>query len=159
MLTCPELAVTRDEMARFLWRFRSTPLAAVASSFDDVPVDASYVPAVDWLAETGITLGCTATTYCPDGTVTRAEMAAFLWRLEGAPEGSPASGFSDIPVGEKRYRDIPGAADDGGLVVDDELTAGHFPGGSCQPHFRPERVDETYQCAHQRPEHQQRYEP
>jgi len=98
-LTCPELAVTRDEMARFLWRFRSTPLAAVASSFDDVSVDASYVPAVDWLAETGITLGCTATTYCPAGTVTRAEMAAFLWRLEGAPEGSPAAGFSDVPVG------------------------------------------------------------
>ena len=67
--------------------------------------------------------------------------------------------FSDIPVGEKRYRDIPGAADDGGLVVDDELTAGHFPGGSCQPHFRPERVDETDQCAHQRPDHQQRYKP
>ena len=31
-LTCPELAVTRDEMARFLWRFRNAPLASVASS-------------------------------------------------------------------------------------------------------------------------------
>ena len=98
-LTCPELAVTRDEMARFLWQFRSTPPATVASSFGDVPVDASYGPAVDWLAETGITLGCTATAYCPAGTVTRAEMAAFLWRLEGEPAGSPAAGFRDVPVG------------------------------------------------------------
>ena len=95
-LTCPELAVTRDEMARFLWRFRSLPLATVSAVFDDVPADATYGPAVDWLAETGITKGCTATTYCPDGTVTRAEMAAFLWRLEGSPEGSTPANFSDV---------------------------------------------------------------
>jgi hypothetical protein len=98
-LTCPELAVTRDEMAGFLWRFRSLPLATVSAVFDDVSVDATYGPAVDWLAETGITKGCTATSYCPDGTVTRAEMAAFLWRLEGEPVGSPTAGFGDVPAG------------------------------------------------------------
>jgi len=97
-LTCPELAVTRDEMAWFLWQFRGTPLAAVAAEFDDVALDTSYRPAVDWLAETGITLGCTATSYCPAGTVTRAEMAAFLWRLEGSPEGSTPAGFGDVPA-------------------------------------------------------------
>jgi len=53
---------------------------------------------VDWLAEAGITLGCTAITYCPAGTVTRAEMAAFLWRLEGSPEGSAPAGFGDVPA-------------------------------------------------------------
>ena len=95
-LTCPELAVTRDEMARFLWRFRSLPLATVSAVFDDVPAAATYGPAVDWLAETGITKGCTTTTYCPAGTVTRAEMAAFLWRLEGSPEGSGPANFSDV---------------------------------------------------------------
>jgi subtilisin family serine protease len=97
-LTCPELAVTRDEMAQFLWRFRGTPLATVSAMFNDVTVDDSYGPAVDWLAETGITLGCTTTTYCPTGTVTRAEMAAFLWRLEGRPEGSAQAGFTDVPA-------------------------------------------------------------
>ena len=95
-LTCPELAVSRDEMARFLWRFRDTPLATVEASFDDVSASASYGSAVDWLAEVGITLGCTATTYCPTGRVTRAEMAAFLWRLEGSPEGSAPAGFGDV---------------------------------------------------------------
>jgi len=97
-LTCPDLLVTRHEMARFLWRFRNNPVASVASSFDDVAIDTSYGPAVDWLAEAGITLGCTATSYCPYGTVTRAEMAVFLWRLEGSSEGSPAAGFSDLPI-------------------------------------------------------------
>jgi hypothetical protein len=95
-LTCPELAVTRDEMAWFLWRFRSLPLAMASAVFDDVPTDATYGPAVDWLAETAITLGCTTTTYCPAGTVTRAEMAAFLWRLEGSPEGSTSANFGDV---------------------------------------------------------------
>jgi len=97
-LTCPDLAVTRDEMAWFLWRFRGTKLATVAASFDDVGADESYGPAVDWLAYTGITLGCTATSYCPDGTMTRAEMATFLWRLEGSPEGSAPANFDDVPT-------------------------------------------------------------
>jgi hypothetical protein len=51
---------------------------------------------VDWLAENRITLGCAPNRYCPDGTVTRAEMAAFLWRLEGSPEGSTRAGFADV---------------------------------------------------------------
>jgi len=95
-LTCPDLAVTRDEMATFLWRFRNTPLGTVTALFDDVSVDASYGPAVGWLAETGVTLGCTPTSYCPTDTVTRAEMATFLWRLEGKPPGSPTAGFDDV---------------------------------------------------------------
>ena len=98
-LTCPDLAVTRDEMAQFLWRFRGLPLASTSAPFEDVPGDATYRPAVDWLAEAEITLGCTPTTYCPDGTVTRAEMAAFLWRLEGSPAGSTTTGFIDVASG------------------------------------------------------------
>ena len=97
--TCPELPVTRDEMAQFMWRSKGQPTPTTTASFEDVAADATYGTAVDWLAETAITLGCTATSYCPAGTVTRAEMAAFLWRLEGRPEGSPAAGFSDVPVG------------------------------------------------------------
>jgi subtilisin family serine protease len=96
-LTCPDVAVTRDEMARFLWRFRNMPVVSTAAVFSDVPAGASYGSAVAWLAEVGITLGCTTTEFCPDGTVTRAEMAAFLWRLEGSPAGSPQAGFVDVP--------------------------------------------------------------
>lgn len=94
--TCPELAVTRDEMAQFMWRFKGQPTPATAAIFDDVETGAPYGTAVDWLAEEAITLGCTTTTYCPDGTVTRAEMAAFLWRLEGSPGGSAQAGFGDV---------------------------------------------------------------
>jgi hypothetical protein len=86
-------------MAQFLWRFRGLPLASTSAPFEDIPGDAPYRPAVDWLAEAKITLGCTPTTYCPDGTVTRAEMAAFLWRLEGSPAGSTTTGFIDVASG------------------------------------------------------------
>jgi len=97
--TCPELPVTRDEMAQFMWRSKGQPAPTTTAVFEDVAADATYTTAVDWLAEQQITLGCTTTTYCPDGTVTRAEMAAFLWRLEGSPEGSTPAGFGDVPEG------------------------------------------------------------
>lgn len=95
--TCPELPVTRDEMAQFMWRSKGQPTPATSATFDDVETGAAYGTAVDWLAEKAITLGCTTTTYCPDDTVTRAEMAAFLWRLESSPEGSAPAGFGDVP--------------------------------------------------------------
>ena len=97
--TCPELPVTRDEMAQFMWRSKGQPTPTTTATFEDVAADATYSTAVDWLAEQAITLGCTPTPYCPDGTVTRAEMAAFLWRLEGSPGGSAPAAFRDVPDG------------------------------------------------------------
>lgn len=94
--TCPELRVTRDEMARFMWNSKGEPTPTTTATFEDVPAGATYATAVDWLAEQKVTLGCTTTTYCPDGTVTRAEMATFLWRLEGSPAGSAPAGFTDV---------------------------------------------------------------
>jgi hypothetical protein len=94
--TCPELPVTRDEMATFMWNSRGQPTPTTTAAFEDVAAEATYATAVDWLADQRVTLGCTTTTYCPDGTVTRAEMAAFLWRLEGSPEGSAPAGFTDV---------------------------------------------------------------
>ncbi len=98
-LTCPELEVTRDEMAGFLWRFRGLPVASSSAPFEDVLIDSPYGPAVNWLAEAEITLGCSTTGFCPSGTVTRAEMAVFLWRLMGSPVGSPAADFHDVDAG------------------------------------------------------------
>ena len=84
-------------MAQFMWRSKGKPTPATSATFDDVETGAAYGTAVDWLAEEAITLGCTTTAFCPDGTVTRAEMAAFLWRMEGSPESSAPTGFSDVP--------------------------------------------------------------
>ena len=51
---------------------------------------------IEALAASGVTNGCGDGAFCPDGSVTRAEMAAFIIRALGE---SPSSGnaFSDVP--------------------------------------------------------------
>lgn len=43
---------------------------------------------IDWLYDEGITAGCTATTFCPDSTVLRDQMASFLDRALPLPATS-----------------------------------------------------------------------
>ena len=52
-----------------------------ASPFTDVTAGEIYCSNTEWLKNRGITLGCTATTYCPNDFVTRATMALFMNRL------------------------------------------------------------------------------
>jgi len=62
-------------------------LAAVAgecAGFTDVLDSETYCPSAQWLRNRGITLGCTATQYCPTSGVTRAQMALFMNRLGSA---------------------------------------------------------------------------
>ena len=86
---CPDLFVTRAEMAVFLLRAKHgagyTPPDVVSTGFTDVP---SIYWAADWIAQLkneGITTGVTPTTFNPEGLVTRAEMAAFLVRTFNLP--------------------------------------------------------------------------
>ncbi|MDG1410457.1 MAG: S-layer homology domain-containing protein [Acidimicrobiales bacterium] len=95
----PDDNVTRAQMAAFLWRYRGEPAGAPNAGFSDVPAGLYYTKAVDWLYAQRITMGVGGNRYGPNDNVTRAQMAAFLWRLEGSAEGSPPSGFSDVPAG------------------------------------------------------------
>ncbi len=96
----PDGPVTRAQMATFLWRYRGQPSGAPAAAFSDVPRGTYYSAAVDWLSQTGITTGTGFGRFSPDDPVTRGQMAAFLWRLENRPGGSPRAGFSDVPSGK-----------------------------------------------------------
>ena len=95
----PDDPVTRAQMAAFLYRY-GLDTKVWTHPFTDVPVGAYYENAVGWLAAHGITTGTSPTTYSPHQTVTRAQMAAFLWRYAGEPpvSGSP-SPFTDVPSG------------------------------------------------------------
>jgi hypothetical protein len=75
------------------------PPTATGGVFDDVaPGDF----AADWIEELeslGITAGCTPTSYCPNASVTREQMAAFLLKtLYGSAHVPPAASsvFSDV---------------------------------------------------------------
>lgn len=62
------------------------------SRFDDVPATHVFSADVEWLASEGITKGCNPpfnTVYCPDASVTRGQMAAFLVRALDLPAGTP----------------------------------------------------------------------
>ena len=54
----------------------------------------AFVRDIAWLADNGITVGCTPTTFCPRGDVTRAEMASFLRRALDLP-ATATDYFSD----------------------------------------------------------------
>ncbi len=64
--------------------FALSARAATCDGFADVDAGASYCSAVEWLKDRAITLGCDASNYCPNATVTRAQMALFMNRLGDA---------------------------------------------------------------------------
>jgi hypothetical protein len=66
-----------------IWWKRQISPAPGTARFTDVPVTAQFFREVEALAESGITLGCTATTFCPEAPLTRRQMAAFLARALG----------------------------------------------------------------------------
>lgn len=91
---CPERAVTRAEMATFLQRALRLPEAAPAG-FSDTEGN-THEDNIDALAAEGITAGCATDPlrYCPQNSVTRAEMATFLSRALGLiplPAAEPLS--------------------------------------------------------------------
>jgi hypothetical protein len=84
---CPENRVTRGQMAAFLHRALGGMIAPSGSpgAFVDV-TDSPFVNDIAWLASTGITKGCNPPAndrFCPDASVTRGQMAAFLHRALG----------------------------------------------------------------------------
>ena len=81
---CPDNVVTRGQMAAFLVRFLG--LTAVDSSISFVDTGGSvFEDDILKLATAGITRGCNAdgTAFCPNASVTRGQMAAFLVRAFG----------------------------------------------------------------------------
>jgi hypothetical protein len=87
---CPDSPVTRAQMAIFLLRAKHgaayTPPPA-AGIFVDVPTTYWAASWIEQLYAEGITGGCKLSplSYCPDKSVTRAEMAVFLVRTFNLP--------------------------------------------------------------------------
>lgn len=70
--------------------------------FTDVPKSNTFHASIAKVKGAGITGGCSATKFCPDASVTRGQMAAFLARTAGRAEyalwvGAPLVGDVDAP--------------------------------------------------------------
>lgn len=66
-----------------LWWQRQMSPAPGTATFGDVPTSHTFYQGVESLASSGITGGCGGDNFCPDETVTRGQMAAFLSRALG----------------------------------------------------------------------------
>ena len=81
--------------------------------FADAAPTAWYHDGVHYCIEKGLMHGISADKLLPDGSVTRAQLAAILWRLEGNPAPVSAAGFSDVADGAWYAGAVHWAADSG----------------------------------------------
>ena len=87
----------------------SCPLGA----FGDLTATAWYHDGVHYCVEKGLMHGISADKFLPDGSVTRAQLAAILWRLEGNPAPVSTADFSDVADGVWYAVAVRWAADSG----------------------------------------------
>lgn len=66
-------------------------VAAATHVFDDVDDASVHAPGIEYVADRGITAGCTADDYCPGDELTRAQMGTFLYRASGHDPATPPS--------------------------------------------------------------------
>lgn len=76
----PDDECTRAQIAVLLHRAKGRPAAGDTASFSDIPHRAYYRTAVNWAVENNITKGVTKTSFAPNDTCTRAQVAVFLYR-------------------------------------------------------------------------------
>jgi hypothetical protein len=78
---CPDASLTRGQMASFLKR--ALNLAATSADYFSDDNGSVYEADINALAAAAITSGCGAGRFCPNGALSRAEMATFLVRALG----------------------------------------------------------------------------
>ena len=77
-----------------------TAFAAVEDTgFSDVAADAWYADAVEYVRDSDLMSGTSATTFAPEGTMTRAMLATTLYRAAGSPAVSGSDSFTDTADG------------------------------------------------------------
>lgn len=74
---------TRASTMEYMWKAAGSPAASYDGRFRDVPTNADYVQAIAWAVANNVTAGDSATTFGPDSTCTRGQIAAFLYRAYG----------------------------------------------------------------------------
>lgn len=109
----PDAAITRQDLAVFLWRSLGSPAALSGESFrDENEIDSYAREAVRWAKSAGIVNGMGDGTFAPRKGATRAELATILMNLNQGYLGSRLSIPNVLPCGL--------AADGtGGLLVTD----------------------------------------
>ena len=103
----PSGTCTRAQLVCILYRIQGEPkvvegyeLDKLRAPFDDVPRGQWYTNAIWWAKFTGIVNGTSATTFDPNGQITREQLAAILYRYTAkyAPDATGnAASLADYP--------------------------------------------------------------
>lgn len=93
----PGAKMTRAMLVTVLYRAAGEPtVTGITNKFTDNKQGQYYYNAVLWASNMGIVNGATATTFDPNGNITREQIAAILYRYAGSPTVSGSlSGFAD----------------------------------------------------------------
>lgn len=129
---CPNANVTRAQMAIFLLKSKFgiafVPDPATGAMFSDVAAGSFAAAWIERLATEGITGGCGGGRFCPNNSVTRAQMAVFLLTAKSgsgyAPPAATGNVFLDVPLGSFAASFIEQLAREG-------ITAGCGGGNYC----------------------------
>ncbi|MBY0013614.1 S-layer homology domain-containing protein [Paenibacillus typhae] len=119
----PKSNVTRAEFAKMLIRALNLENSTATESFSDVASTAWYAPYVAVAAEKGIITGRNASTFDPNATITRAEMATMISRAvkslnpAATTDASALSKFSDAAKISASLKDGVAFAASNNLVI------------------------------------------
>ncbi|MBW3620226.1 MAG: DUF3152 domain-containing protein [Actinobacteria bacterium] len=113
---CPDVDVTRAQMARFLQRALDLPPAEEDHFADDDGT--AHEDAINAVAAAEITRGCAADRFCPHEEVSRAQMASFIARAIDLP-----------PSDSDHFTDDDGSQHEANIdaLADEDITAGCDP--------------------------------
>ena len=107
----PNDDTTRAQVATMIWRLAGSPAAKKAAAFTDVASGLWYTDSIAWAAENGVVTGYTNRAgnlvFDPNGSVTREQLAAMIYRyakLNGL-------GYKNIQTFQLGYPDASTVAD------------------------------------------------
>jgi len=128
----PGEVVTREQMATFLWRMAGEPTTPACSFVDQAKISSWASVATCWMKVNGYTKN---DPFDPTGTVTRAQMAAFLFRIWGPADGvyRESCGFND--EGEIAWWALGASC----WLKDNSITVGYGTTGGYAPQVAVDR--------------------
>lgn len=97
----PGDTVTRATAITVLWRLEGSPTAASDAAFPDLPEGHWATAAAAWAKEAGIATGYSGGKFGPGDSVTREQLATFLYRYDSYKGKEIAEGVTDL------YDDAP----------------------------------------------------
>ena len=116
----PTASMDRGMMAAFLYRLAGEPAytAPAESSFADLTPRSAFYKEIHWMAAQGITNGWAQKSgkpvFRPTSPVKRDQMAAFLYRFDGATAPAPATPmFKDVSATRAFAKEIAWLAQNG----------------------------------------------